>query len=258
MSKKIDRIGEVSYTKYGTPAIIIEYRGRNDITIKFLDNHEYVTNTTYHKFKNKNMKNPYDKTVYGIGYIGVGKYKTKENGKNTKVYNCWFNMFTRCYDNEHRTKSHIRYIGCTVCDEWHNYQNFAKWYDEHYYEITDENIEIDKDVLIKGNKIYAPDKCCFIPESINRFFTKSNSSRGKYPIGVSKDKDRNCFVAVCTNKYGCMKNTLYKRFQTFEEAFYCYKAFKEKCCHQMAEYYKSIISDDVYNALINYQVEIFD
>ena len=186
------------------------------------------------------------------------KNKTKENGKNTKAYNCWFNMFTRCYDNEHRTKSHIRYIGCTVCDEWHNYQNFAKWFNENYYESTNENIEIDKDILIKGNKIYSPQTCCFVPESINRFFTKSNSSRGKYPIGVSKDKDRGCFVAVCTNEYDGTKNTLYKRFQTFEEAFECYKEFKEKCCYQMAEHYKTIISNDVYNALINYKVEIFD
>ena len=254
-----DRVGEVSYTKYGTKATIIQYFGRNNIKIKFNDDFGYVCNTTYKRFKDGNIKNPYDRTVYGIGYIGVGKYKTQINGENTKAYNCWFNMFTRCYDNENRTKSHMRYIGCKVCEEWHNFQTFAKWFEENYYEIESENIQIDKDILFKGNKLYSPKTCCFVPESINKLFTKSNSSRGKYPIGVSQDKERDCFVAVCTNKYGKdIKERLYKRFKTFKEAFECYKSFKEKCCLQMAEYYKTIIASNVYDALVNYKVEITD
>ena len=84
------RIGEVSYTKYGTKAIIIQYFGRNDIVIRFEDGFQHTCHTTYHRFKNGNIKNPYDKTVYGIGYVGVGKYKTQINGVNTKEYNCWF------------------------------------------------------------------------------------------------------------------------------------------------------------------------
>ena len=96
-----------------------------------------------------------------------------------------------------------------------------------------------------------------MPESLNKFFTKSNSSRGKFPVGVSKDIDRNCFV-VCTNKYGEVIEKLFRRFTNFEDAFLCYKEFKEKCCVHMAEYYKNVLSKNVYNALINYKVEITD
>ena len=252
------RIGEVSYTKYGTKAIIIQYFGRNDIVIRFEDGFQHTCHTTYQRFKNGNIKNPYDKTVYGIGYVGVGKYKTQINGVNTKEYNCWFNMFTRCYDNENRTKSHMRYIGCEVCEEWHNFQVFAEWFSQNYYEMKDENVQIDKDILIKGNKLYSPKTCCFVPESLNKFFTKSNSSRGKFPIGVSKDEDRDCFVAVCTNKYGEYKENLFKRFSTFNEAFLCYKNFKEMCCVKMANYYKNVLTQKVYDALINYKVDITD
>lgn len=252
------RIGEVSYTKYGTKAIIIEYFARDDIVIRFDDNFQYTYHTTYQRFKNGKIKNPYDRTAYGIGYVGVGKFKTQINGRNTKEYNCWFNMFTRCYDNANRTKSHMRYIGCEVCKEWHDFQVFAAWFWQNYFFLDGEDIELDKDILIKGNKLYSPETCCFVPESLNKFFTKSNFSRGKYPIGVSKDMERNCFVAVCTNKYGKVKEKLFKRFHNFEDAFLCYKDFKEKCCVQMAEYYKDILSNNVYNALIKYKVEITD
>ena len=81
------RVGEVSYTKYGTKAIIIEYIGRSDIVVRFDDEFQYTYHTTYQRFKRGEIKNPYDKTVYGRGYVGVGKYKTKINGKNTKEYN---------------------------------------------------------------------------------------------------------------------------------------------------------------------------
>lgn len=83
-----DRTGEVSYTKYGTKATIIQYLGRNDIEIMFNDEFQHTMHTTYRRFKNGNIRNPYDRTVYGIGYVGVGKYKTQINGVNTKEYNC--------------------------------------------------------------------------------------------------------------------------------------------------------------------------
>lgn len=253
-----DRTGEVSYTKYGTEARIIKYFGRNDIVVQFQDNHKYEAHSTYKCFKEGILKNPYDRTMFGIGYIGVGKYNTKENGCNTKAYNCWANMFIRCYDNENRKKCHIRYVGCSVCEEWHNFQIFADWYYKNYFDSITEKTNIDKDILIKGNKIYSPETCCFVPESINVFFTKSNLSRGKYPIGVSEDKNRNCFVAACTNKYADIKKSIYKRFNTYEEAFICYKQFKENCCKEMAEYYKSLISQSVYEALMSYTVDIND
>ena len=47
---------------------------------------------------------------------------------------------------------------------------------------------LDKDILIKGNKIYSQDTCIFVPKAINSLFTNRKRFRGEYPIGVYKGK----------------------------------------------------------------------
>ena len=86
-------------------------------------------------------------------------------------------MLRRCYD-EKLHKKYPTYIDCKVCEEWLNFQNFAKWYYNNYYEIENEKICLDKDILHKGNKIYSPDNCVFVPNNINVLFVKSDKSRG--------------------------------------------------------------------------------
>ena len=61
---------------------IVEYNGWGNIVVEFQDEHKYRKNTTYSNFKTGCIKNPYDKTVYGIAWIGEGKYLAKENGKS--------------------------------------------------------------------------------------------------------------------------------------------------------------------------------
>ena len=72
---KYERVGEVSYTSYGTPAIIKEYINSHKILVQFQDDYKYEYYTTYNYFIKGSLENPYDKTVYGIGYIGDGEYK---------------------------------------------------------------------------------------------------------------------------------------------------------------------------------------
>lgn len=98
--------------------------------------------------------------VNGNGYIGTGKYKSKINGKNTKAYQCWVDMLRRCYCP--RTQAYGGnqvYIGCTVSDDWRNFQNFAKFHEENYIE----GYHLDKDTLVDGNKLYSAETCQFIP-----------------------------------------------------------------------------------------------
>lgn len=255
---KSERIGEVSYTKYGTEAKIISYNHRNDIYIEFQDQYKYVIHTTYSRFKNGNIINPYDKTLYNIGFLGVGKYHAKIDGRNTKEYYAWANMMERCYNNFSRKKCHMSYIGCTVCEWWHNFQNFAEWYNKNFYDIKGEIMNVDKDILVKGNKIYCPENCCIVPQSINSFFTKSNATRGNFPIGVSYNSERNKYSATCTNHYSNITKHYFKRFDCKDEAFMAYKSFKEKCVKEMAEYYKKYLPINVFKALVTYKVEITD
>ena len=72
-----NRLGEIRKNTFGTEMKIIAYRKNDDIDIQFLDDNGYVyEHQTYSNFKTGQIKNPYDRTIFGVGYIGVGKYKT--------------------------------------------------------------------------------------------------------------------------------------------------------------------------------------
>ena len=157
---KIDRLNEISKNTFGTPMKIIKYINSQNVYVQFLDKFKYITKIQYNEFINGNVKNPYDKSVCKHGYFGVGKYKSKINHKITNCYQHWINMIKRCYNQKCLLKDNT-YKGCSVCDEWLNFQNFGEWYDKNYYEISNEVMDLDKDILHKGNKIYAPDNCVF-------------------------------------------------------------------------------------------------
>lgn len=103
-------------------------------------------------------------TVYGVGCFGVGHHTSRDNGKCSVKYRTWQNMLKRCYCPKEQERTPT-YNGVTVCDEWHNYQNFADWFDLNY--IKGHNL--DKDVKQRGvnNKIYSPSTCIFITKGEN-------------------------------------------------------------------------------------------
>jgi hypothetical protein len=253
--KKIDRTGETNTNKYGSEMTIIKYHNANDMVVEFKN--DYKTKPQYKDFKKGNVKNPYDKTVFNIGYLGEGIYTSRTNNIKNIQYIYWISLFSRCYGESELLKR-PRYKDCTICEEWHNFQNFAEWFDNNYYEIDNEKMCLDKDILVKGNKVYSPDTCIFVPDRINCLFVKSNNVRGDYPIGVSKSRNT-------TNKHFlCRCNTLDKsvylgHYQTPEEAFYKgYKPFKEQYIKQVANEYKDKIPKVLYDALYRYEVEITD
>jgi hypothetical protein len=254
-----NRTGETCVNKWGSKMTIIEYISFSNITVKFEDGN-MIKKCQYGRFKEKNIKNPYDKTVYDIGYIGEGNYKAKINGEHTQQYKFWSSMMRRCYQEKSCERRNITYEDKIVCMDWHNFQNFADWFDDNYYEIDNEVMQLDKDILYKGNKIYSPDNCIIVPLRINNLFTKSDSKRGDYPIGVSYCKDTNSFKAYCSiiqkNK---KKQKHLGLYQTPEEAFYKgYKPFKETYIKEVAEDYKSKIPIELYKAMYNWIVEIDD
>ncbi len=255
------KLGEVNLNTFGTPMKIIEYKNSKNVIIEFQDEYKFKKKCEYKSFKKGTIKNPYDKENYGVGYFGVGKYKARENGKITKVYDVWTKMLQRCYDPYYMNK-YPTYIDCYVCKEWHNFQVFAEWYKKEIYECNGERIELDKDILCKGNKIYSPETCVFVPQRINSLFVKSNSKRGKLPIGTSiyKNEKIRCYCnCYCENEkkfksYHLGYFPLNKPFQ----AFTCYKNFKENHIKQVADEYKDLIPKKLYEALYRYEVEIND
>lgn len=252
--RKIDRTGEIGYNNQGLKMKIIKYNNSKNITVKFEDG--YISkNREYKEFKGGGIKNPYFPEIYNIGYIGEGKYKARENDKKmTREYETWISMLKRCYD-EKVQKKRPSYIGCTICDEWLNFQNFAEWFDKNYYDINSERMCLDKDILIKGNKIYSPETCVFTPIRINSLFVNNKKSRGKFLIGVSKVSNPNNPKQYQAKLPINNKN---KCFKTEIEAFNWYKEEKEKLIKKVADEYKDKIPEKLYEAMINWNIDIND
>ena len=259
MAKVVDRTGERNINTFGSEMVIVECRGALDIDVYFPEYNWIAKGMRYDNFKKGNIKCPYERRVYGVGYLGEGKYKVYENGKNTKYYDAWHDMLNRCYS-EKLHKKYPTYKDCKVCDEWHNFQNFGIWYKDNYYKIEDEKMHLDKDILIKGNKIYSPDTCIFVPQRINKLFTKCDKNRGNSVIGTHHDKN-NKYQANCrlvNPKTGKSKNKYLGIYDTELEAFEVYKYYKEKNIKEVADYFKEQIPQKLYDALYNYEVEIDD
>lgn len=161
-------------------------------------------------------------------------------------------MLKRCYCKP-RLKKFPTYNGCSVCDEWKTFSSFKAWFDKNHIDGYD----IDKDILVKGNKIYGPDTCCFVPKRINYLFINNRKARGKFPIGVSYHSGHKKFQAAINHEFKTVHIGYYK---TPEEAFLAYKRTKESYIQQLAkEYYESgAITKRVYDALMRYKIEISD
>ena len=97
MSEILDRTGETHINNKGTPMKIIAYRSSGNIDVEFLDSHHYIKkNATYSNFKRGNVSNPYDRTVFGIGYLGEREDEAIVKHDDDR-YACWQHMIERCY-----------------------------------------------------------------------------------------------------------------------------------------------------------------
>lgn len=186
------------------------------------------------------------KPVFGVGVNDM------INMTRSDAYMTWFQMLNRCY-NENST-THNRYIDCEVAKEWHTLSNFYEWFKDPSNGYK-KGYCLDKDILFKGNRIYSPKTCCFVPNEINTMFQNSASIRGKYPIGVQRVKGK---YTASFNCYGKFTHIGY--FNMPEEAFIAYKNAKEAYIKEVAtDYYnQGKITKRVYDAMMQYKVEITD
>ena len=115
MVAKRDRTAEEGYNKFGSKMIIKKYKDYMDMDVYFPEYNWVLEHARYDHFKEGNIKCPYEPRYYGVGYLGEGEYKVRENGKLHRYYIIWHDMLKRCYD----PKVHEReptYEGCTVED----------------------------------------------------------------------------------------------------------------------------------------------
>lgn len=127
------------------------------------------------------MNNP--KKLYCNVGINDATYAVHKVVNNVRIvcpfYSRWCNVLNRCYSD----KEHIRnpsYIGCSVVTEWHTFSNFKAWMEKQDWEGK----ELDKDILVEGNKIYGPDTCAFVNKETNYFLRDIPKRLYSLPVGV--------------------------------------------------------------------------
>jgi len=245
----IDKTGERHQNNQGCWFTIIAYRSNKNLDIQF-DCGYKVYNRVYKCVTKGSIKNPYHPTIFGRGFKGDGRHKQWLNSKDTKMYSKWYSMFDRCYNTASLEKNPT-YGSCDVIMEWDDFQIFGDWFEENFNPEYMEKWELDKDILFKGNKLYSPETCCFVPQEINKLFTKCDKARGEYPIGVSYHKDVKKIVGK-----GFANGDKY--FDCKLEAFEYYKQEKEDYIKIVADKWRPWITIPCYNALYAYQVEITD
>lgn len=188
------------------------------------------------------------KRKFGVGICDIpGACK-----EDAPFYKVWSSIMLRATNEKHK-KTHNAYKDCSICDEWLTLSNFRKWFEDPANGYQ-EGLHIDKDILVKGNKEYAPDKCCFVPREINNAI--SIQPKGRCPIvGVKPNKNK---FEVRINRNG--KREYLGLFNTPEDAFAVYKHHKEQYVKELAEKYfqEGKITQKVYDALMKYEVEITD
>lgn len=195
----------------------------------------------------------YDKTkgVKGVGINDV-PHRINIGKKLLPAYSAWLNMLRRCYDARHTSK-YPTYLGCSVCEEWLMFSNFEKWYNENHRDSYD----LDKDIIKRGNKVYCPEYCAYVPKQINYLLGKNLWKRGAFPIGVSYKRDKGKFKAyMLVNR----RQVHLGYYDTPDEAFNAYKTAKESHIKEMAEHFfqNGDIDKRVFDALMRYEVNIYD
>ena len=198
-----------------------------------------------------------NKLICGVGindFDGI----VFSNNKSIPEYRLWHDMLRRCYSGK-KQKHSPTYTEIFVEDYllyFTNFYNFIR--NLKGFNQSDEKgklFEMDKDLLIKGNKTYSRSSICFLPSSVNKFLTKNNRTRGKYPIGVSYHKSACKYVAYI-NLEGKLKHL--GCFNDQHKAFHAYKLAKEDAAKSLAEKYKDQIDQKAFDALLNFVVEETD
>lgn len=238
------RIGYEFSNRYGDNFKVVGDAGCK--FVKIIDECGRVYTKGRYSVINGEVMTPYSKSYYGVGYCGEGKYEICKigSGEMSKCGEVWSDMLRRCYKSYSR-KKFITYKDCFVCDEWHNFQNFAEWFYSNYKD----GMQIDKDLLKNYNKAYCPEYCCFVPQEINKFFTDRIDKRGFYGHGVRIKPSGNFASRI---KFDGKEKAL-GTFKTLSCAKSAYKTAKEGIAVILANRYKDVIEDKVYNAMINYK-----
>lgn len=242
---KKDRTGEENYNYQGCLMKIVEYTNTSNMIIEFQDEYRYRVKTNISNFLTGKINNLFFKSYYNVGYLG--DYKGKGNICSRKAFSVWRSMMERCYSESSKKYKTYGLNGVIVCNNWHCYTNFEDWYDSHYYEIDNEIMCIDKDI-ISNNKIYSPETCIIIPEKINEMFVGIHKIyKNDLPNGISLTKNNKYRTRIKENK----KEIFLGIFDNVNNAILAYKKEKLRYMISVIESYEGKIPKNIYNLILS-------
>lgn len=230
--------------------MILEYENSRRVKVRFLKT-GYECVSSLRNLKLGQVKDRMLPSVFGVGFLGDAP--TKIDSLILREYSIWVQMLRRCYSLVDRSK-YPSYENCSVSDYFLNYSNFSSWCNKQIG-FGNQGWHLDKDLLVKGNKVYSEETCIFLPQELNSLVIRNNSCRGKYPIGVSFNKDSSKFMSQLSMSF---ETKYIGYYNTPEEAFYAYKEAKEAFIKEQAKKWKDKIDPRACEALMNYEVDIND
>lgn len=242
--------GDVFTVNGGGSLTVLKYVNYYEVEVEFNDEWGYKTSVRTDHLKAGKVRNNYSKTVHGVGYLGVGSYRSSVGGNMTPNYLCWSEMIRRCYDAKFHARSPT-YRDVEVCGEWHNFQVFAEWFNSQPNAGL-VGFQLDKDLRIMGSRLYSPETCSFVPNEINSLLGRGKDSIDGLPQGVFLHKKIDKYAASLTVNG---KNVYLGIFSTAKEASCVYRSAKESNVREMATTYKSVIHKDVFENLMNWCLE---
>lgn len=158
------KVGSVHKTELNGDLTIVRYGRNDDVEVLFKDTGSSKI-TSSQKIRQGIVRDDMKPIVYGVGFIGIGEFRSRDENRQTKHYDLWHDMLKRCYSDKYHARKPT-YKDCTVCDDWHNFQNFCAWFEANKPKSM-VGISLDKDIKIAGNKIYSPETCLFVTTSEN-------------------------------------------------------------------------------------------
>jgi hypothetical protein len=245
----IPKEGDIGTIRKGAEFIITKYVNNTHVEVRFTKS-GYTTVTTSADVRSGSIKDPWFPVVFNRGYFGKGEY---DRSNSKEAYDRWYNMMLRCYSDKPRHNS-LAYEKAEVCEEWYNFQNFAEWfYSQPNHDKPDYGL--DKDLLIRDNKTYCPDACCFLPTRLNSLLIKNKTKRNAYPIGVRWDRTKRKFSTEVSYNG---KNYHLGYYNSVDVAFNVYKEEKERLIKKTVLEYKDCISESIFDLIYNHEILITD
>lgn len=174
--------------------------------------------------------------VCGVGLNDANYITIYKNANGKKIecpyYKRWLNMIHRCYSDAFPS-----YKGCYVCKEWLAFSSFRRWMVDQDWN----NKDLDKDLLMPGNKIYAPDRCMFVPHDINTLLNNCKSSRGDLPQGVVWEEAAKRFRVQCSVPWKSSRYVGVTR--DLSEAVQMYRNYKSSLIREKADAFGGRLKD---------------